>query len=136
MDILQQTVLRPALYLTKKKIKKSKMATQDAFKNLNKNMHLIEQTIQNLTEFIKNQQANMLKIIEIKESGVANQIDALAKQVATNKTESEASTAELKAYVRGDLFMNYVRAKIQTAFMAIVEEKLELVKVALIKSTE
>ena len=99
-------------------------------------MHLIEQTIQNLTEYIKNQQANMLKIIEIKESGVANQIDALAKQVATNKTESEASTAELKTYVRGDLYMNFVRAKIQTAFMTIVEEKLELVKSALIKSTE
>lgn len=78
----------------------------------------------------------MLKIIEIKESGVANQIDALAKQVATNKTESEASTAELKAYVRSDLYMNYVRAKIQTGFITIVEEKLELVKGALIKSTE
>jgi len=78
----------------------------------------------------------MLKIIEIKETGVANQIDALAKQVATNKTESEASTAELKTYVRSDLYMNYVRAKIQTGFISIVEEKLELVKGALIKSTE
>ena len=78
----------------------------------------------------------MLKIIEIKESGVANQMDALAKQVVTNKTESEASTAELKAYVRSDLYMNYVRAKIQTGFITIVEEKLEFMKGALIKSTE
>ncbi len=51
MAILEHQVFRPALMLTKRKIKKSKMATQDAFKTLNRNMYFIEQTIQNLIEF-------------------------------------------------------------------------------------
>ena len=77
----------------------------------------------------------MLKIVEIKEATLANQIETLSKQAAINKTENETSSTEFKAYCRSDLFMNFIRSKIQPSFMVIVDEKLASIKVEVISST-
>lgn len=64
------------------------MAFQDAFKVLNKNMIIIDNTIRALLEYYRNQIDNVVKIIEHKEAALNAKIDSKSHEMNDNKAET------------------------------------------------